>query len=121
MYPVDCVKTRLQCLVRPTSGGPTGLVEGLFQLVQREGIKGSFRGIGAVVCGAGPAHAFYFGIYEQMKKMFQSTTLLSGESQAPITHALSGVCATLAHDSIMTPADGEFPADMNFATLNVTP
>ena len=32
------------------------------------------RGLGAVVAGAGPAHALYFSVYEKMKKQFASVS-----------------------------------------------
>lgn len=32
-----------------------------------------FRGVGAVVAGAGPAHAFYFATYEHSKKVISDT------------------------------------------------
>lgn len=31
-----------------------------------------FRGVGAVVAGAGPAHAFYFATYEQSKEVLSN-------------------------------------------------
>lgn len=65
----------------------------------------SFRGIGAVVCGAGPAHAFYFALYERIKTILVSRTN-SDSTLNHLAHATSGACATVVHDAVMTPADG---------------
>ena len=57
-----------------------------------------------VAFAAGPAHALYFSCYERMK------ILLSRTSQAghdPMANALAGCVATLFHDALMVPADGE--------------
>ncbi|BHF59473.1 hypothetical protein SprV_0100243200 [Sparganum proliferum] len=100
MYPVDCVKTRLQC-IRPSGGQRyLSVSDGLYRLISQEGFFKSFRGIGAVVAGAGPAHALYFALYEQLKRRLASPT----ESNH-LSHAFSGASATLVHDAIMTPAD----------------
>ncbi|VDL96925.1 unnamed protein product [Schistocephalus solidus] len=100
MYPVDCVKTRLQC-IRPSGGQRyLSVSDGLYRLLRQEGFFKSFRGIGAVVAGAGPAHALYFALYEQLKKRFSSPT-----DSNHLLHAFSGASATLVHDAIMTPTD----------------
>ncbi|CAH8853073.1 unnamed protein product [Trichobilharzia szidati] len=102
MYPVDCVKTRMQCL-RPMGGGANcpGLLTGLYRLILQEGIPGTLKGSGAVIWGAGPAHAAYFGCYEKMKSFL--TTVSMGSSH--VNHMIAGTCATLLHDAVMTPAD----------------
>lgn len=79
------------------------VISGLARLVRAEGIRGSLRGIGSMVGGAGPAHAAYFGCYEQVKKSVESSTTFS--SLAPL---IGGACATFLHDAVMTPADGMF-------------
>ncbi|PAA53893.1 hypothetical protein BOX15_Mlig009775g1 [Macrostomum lignano] len=100
VYPVDCVKTRLQCL-RPLEGARyAGLIDGLRTLMQTEGIGRSLRGIGAVVAGAGPAHAMYFSCYEQGKR-----SLLGLGWNERASYLVSAIGATLLHDAIMTPAD----------------
>ncbi|PAA49562.1 hypothetical protein BOX15_Mlig034609g4 [Macrostomum lignano] len=100
VYPVDCVKTRLQCL-RPLEGARyRGLLDGLRTIVVTEGIGRTLRGVGAVVFGAGPAHALYFASYEQMKLACARRGF-----NDQIGYGLSAVGATVLHDSIMTPAD----------------
>lgn len=100
VYPVDCVKTRLQC-IRPLEGAKySGLLDGLRTLVYTEGLGKSLRGIGAVVAGSGPAHAMYFSFYEQAKR-----SLLGRGWNERASYLVSAVGATLLHDAIMTPAD----------------
>lgn len=44
-----------------------GIGEVFYKMVAQEGILRPVRGMGAVVCGAGPAHALYFSCYEYLK------------------------------------------------------
>lgn len=56
-----------------------------------------------VALAAGPAHALYFSCYERIKLVF------SGSSQVghnPVANGLAGCFATLLHDALMVPADG---------------
>lgn len=102
MYPVDCVKTRMQCLRPPPEATYSGVTDGLYKLFTQEGIRRSFRGISAVIFGAGPAHALYFGCYEQMKLFLATHT-----THSALVHGVAGACATVLHDAVMTPADGK--------------
>lgn len=63
-----------------------------------------FRGMSAMVLGAGPAHAMYFGCYENVKSVL--TTKMNGNSRnSDLANGLAGACATLFHDVVMTPAE----------------
>lgn len=44
-----------------------GIGEVFQRMVTQEGILRPVRGMGAVVMGAGPAHALYFSCYEYLK------------------------------------------------------
>lgn len=103
MYPVDCVKTRMQCLRPPPEATYSNVLDGLRKLFVNEGFRRSFKGISAVVFGAGPAHALYFGCYEQMKTLLAKQT-----NHSTLVHSIAGGCATILHDAIMVPADGKF-------------
>ncbi|KAJ8866304.1 hypothetical protein PR048_032147 [Dryococelus australis] len=55
----------------PTSNAAyRGVGETLVQMVKNEGVLRPVRGMGAVVLGAGPAHALYFSCYEYLKETF---------------------------------------------------
>uniref|UniRef100_A0A1B6E6V8 Mitoferrin n=1 Tax=Clastoptera arizonana TaxID=38151 RepID=A0A1B6E6V8_9HEMI len=98
MYPLDSVKTRMQSLSGTASY--RGIGEVFYKMVAQEGILRPVRGMGAVVCGAGPAHALYFSCYEYLKDSLQ----LSGIN-SHIAIGSAGCVATILHDGIMTPAD----------------
>lgn len=93
----------MQCIRPAGTQRYLNAVDGLVQLVRAEGVRGSLRGIGAMIGGAGPAHAAYFGCYEQIKKAVEQTSIQSTH----LSPVVGGCFATLAHDSIMTPADGK--------------
>lgn len=101
MYPVDCVKTRMQSIhsVRYQS------VLHAFTTIQKtEGLRRLFRGMGAMVTGAGPAHAMYFAGYERLKYNF---TLFAndGIKNSSLANGIAGSFATILHDIVMNPAE----------------
>ena len=75
------------------------------ELATREGFWGLWRGAPAVVAGAGPAHAIYFGVYENSKHFLIRHL---GQADGSVNHlavGLSGVFATASSEAIFTPAD----------------
>ena len=62
------------------------------------------QGVQTMAMGAGPAHAVYFAVYEQVKHLGE-TSLPSLPDMA--VHAGAAVSATIFHDGVMAPADGE--------------
>lgn len=81
-----------------------GIVDAFVKIVGREGVTRPFRGISATLSGAAPAHALYFACYEQLKNAVGRHSGL-GESSM-LVQAFAASCATVLHDSVMTPADG---------------
>lgn len=100
MYPIDCVKTRMQALQPDPRARYKGVVDGLSQILRGEGIWNTIRGINAVVGGAGPAHALYFSCYEHIKRKMM---MCGGNQQMANVFAAFG--ATVLHDAVMNPAD----------------
>lgn len=98
-YPLDVVKTRMQIA---HSGATISLFQSMNSVYIKEGFKAFTRGIKPVVLSAGPAHALYFGAYEQCKLAFKPLV-----KNDPVSHALSGAVATLFHDGFVTPFDGK--------------
>ncbi|XP_065179480.1 mitoferrin-like [Sycon ciliatum] len=98
MYPLDCIKTRMQSMV--VTPQHHGIIRMFQHMVAKEGIRAPFRGIGVVMCGAGPAHALYFASYEKLKGMFEDQTAYKS-----LVHGASGAVATLLHDAFMNPVD----------------
>lgn len=105
------------------AAGKYGIRATFLQMIQQESIRRPFKGMGAVVIGAGPSHALYFSCYEYLKDtMVQKTTtaryhtLIYGKHEGcprscPNTDerlavsGFSGCIATLLHDGIMNPAE----------------
>ncbi|XP_064630233.1 mitoferrin-2-like [Lineus longissimus] len=101
MYPVDCVKTRMQCLRPCPEAQYRNMVHALRHIVQQEGIARTMRGVQAVIGGAGPAHALYFACYEELKWMFRGTA----QGHHVLANGAAGCVATLIHDAVMNPAE----------------
>jgi len=102
MYPIDVVKTRMQCINPDPHANYRGIGHAMREMMTKEGFFRPVRGMHVVAIAAGPAHALYFSIYERMK------VELSGRSQAghnPIANGVAGCFATLLHDALMVPAD----------------
>lgn len=98
MYPLDSVKTRMQSISPSHSG--FSVYQTLSNMVTREGLMRPLRGMGAVVLGAGPAHAFYFGTYEYTKE-----TLSKFSRSNHMHYIAAATMATLIHDAISIPTE----------------
>lgn len=99
MFPVDTIKTRMQALGScPIK--TVGVRTALRSILQSDGLAGLYRGIAAMGLGAGPSHAVYFSVYEFCKKNFSG-----GNPNNHLAYAMSGVCATVMSDAVLTPMD----------------
>ncbi|XP_014097635.1 mitoferrin [Bactrocera oleae] len=98
MYPLDSVKTRMQSLSPVTSNYDISTT--FKNMIKKEGIMRPIRGVSAVVAGAGPAHALYFGSYEMTKELLTRFT-----TNNHVNYMASGVIATLIHDAVSNPTD----------------
>ena len=61
--------------------------EALYKMVRYEGVLRPIKGVSAVICSAGPAHALYFACYEKMKEVISGTT--DAYKQTHLAHGLS--------------------------------
>eukprot|EP00405_Crypthecodinium_cohnii_P012462 CAMPEP_0206432982 /NCGR_PEP_ID=MMETSP0324_2-20121206/8268_1 /ASSEMBLY_ACC=CAM_ASM_000836 /TAXON_ID=2866 /ORGANISM="Crypthecodinium cohnii, Strain Seligo" /LENGTH=322 /DNA_ID=CAMNT_0053899173 /DNA_START=78 /DNA_END=1046 /DNA_ORIENTATION=- len=77
LFPLDCVKTRVQSGVGFAKAG---------------GFKSIYRGVGVTAVGAVPASAIFFCTYEHMKERYGSALLAS-------------LCGELAASSVRVPVD----------------
>lgn len=98
MFPVDSVKTRMQSLACDRQ--QMGITKQLVTMVKEEGMFRPIRGVSAMMAGAGPAHAMYFGVLETGKHM-------ATRSNVPLHFGdgIAAVFATTLHDGVMTPAE----------------
>ncbi|NWR94110.1 MFRN1 protein, partial [Furnarius figulus] len=104
MYPVDSVKTRMQSLQPDPKAQYRSVYEALKKMVLTEGLWRPLRGINVTMLGAGPAHAMYFACYENIKKSLSDTLQQGGNSH--LANGIAGSVATLLHDAVMNPAEG---------------
>lgn len=102
MYPVDVVKTRMQCINPDPHAKYRGIWHAIREMIANEGLLRPVRGMHIVALAAGPAHALYFSCYEHMKLLFSGTSQVGHN---PIANGLAGCFATLFHDAVMVPAD----------------
>lgn len=96
IFPVDTIKTHAQSLGEKSSMRSISV-----QIYQQHGVRGFFRGLPALISGAAPAHAVFFGIYEATKHLFGGN--MAGHH--PFEVAMAGACATVAMDAVLTPMD----------------
>lgn len=99
LFPVDSVKTRMQSLACEKQHR-MGIREMLRGMIAEEGFRRPIRGASAMMAGAGPAHAMYFGCIEMGKRM-------SAKYKTPAIFGDGGsaIMATCLHDAVMTPSE----------------
>ncbi|CAF0790018.1 unnamed protein product [Brachionus calyciflorus] len=102
IYPVDVVKTRMQCLKPDPNARYNGIIDAFVKIVRNEGAFRPVRGMGVVAFGAGPAHALYFSCYEFIKNNFSGSQKAGENSKI---NFIAGCFATLLHDAVMVPSD----------------
>lgn len=125
MYPVDNIKTRIQAAhhsAHPhhSSNLNQSLINSVKRISSTEGLKSLWKGISAVILGAGPAHAVYFGVYEFFKtNLIDTHNSPSSDYASPyLNHgifntdfayyakiAMAGGLATAASEALMNPFD----------------
>ncbi|XP_078499675.1 mitoferrin-2 isoform X1 [Lissotriton helveticus] len=103
MYPVDCVKTRMQRLQPEPAARYRNVMDALMRIIRTEGFWRPMRGLNVTATGAGPAHALYFACYEKLKKTLSDKIRPGGNSH--IANGAAGCVATLLHDAAMNPAE----------------
>ncbi|XP_006001880.1 mitoferrin-1 [Latimeria chalumnae] len=103
MYPIDCVKTRMQSLQPDPAARYRNVMDALKRIVRTEGFWRPMRGLNVTATGAGPAHALYFACYEKLKKTLSDVIRPGGNSH--IANGTAGCVATLLHDAAMNPAE----------------
>ncbi|KAL2083114.1 hypothetical protein ACEWY4_020887 [Coilia grayii] len=103
MFPIDCVKTRMQSLQPEPAARYRNVLEALGRIVRTEGVWRPMRGLNATAIGAGPAHALYFACYEKLKKTLSDAIHPGANSH--LANGTAGCVATLLHDAAMNPAE----------------
>lgn len=118
--PLEVIKTRLQSsrlalrtvyypqvhlgtisgagVVRPTSVTP-GLLQVLKSILEKEGPKSLFRGLGPNLVGVAPSRAVYFACYSKAKEQFNGIFVPNSN----IVHIFSAGSAAFVTNSLMNP------------------
>ncbi|KAI6080010.1 Solute carrier family 25 member 33-like protein [Aix galericulata] len=117
--PLEVVKTRLQSsqltlrplclseiqlpgmsvrLVNPTPPSP-GVLKLLRTILEKEGMRSLFRGLGPNLVGVAPSRAIYFAAYSGVKEKLN--TVLVPESKK--VHMLSAACAGITSSTLTNP------------------
>ncbi|CAL8358953.1 unnamed protein product [Boreogadus saida] len=103
MFPIDCVKTRMQSLQPDPAAHYRNVMDALRRIIATEGVWRPMRGLNATAVGAGPAHALYFACYEKLKKTLSDRIHPGANSH--LANGAAGCVATLLHDAAMNPAE----------------
>ncbi|XP_072464892.1 solute carrier family 25 member 33 [Notamacropus eugenii] len=118
--PLEVIKTRLQSsrlalrtvyypqvqlgtisgagVVRPTSVSP-GLLQVLKSILEKEGPRSLFRGLGPNLVGVAPSRAVYFGCYSKAKEQFNGIFVPNSN----IVHIFSSGSAAFITNTLMNP------------------
>lgn len=103
MFPVDCVKTRMQSLQPDPAARYRNVMDALRRIIATEGVWRPMRGLNATAIGAGPAHALYFACYEKLKRTLSD--VIHPGANSHLANGAAGCVATLLHDAVMNPAE----------------
>ncbi|XP_029621190.1 mitoferrin-2 isoform X1 [Salmo trutta] len=103
MFPIDCVKTRMQSLQPEPAARYRNVMDALRRIITTEGVWRPMRGLNATAVGAGPAHALYFACYEKLKKSLGD--IIHPGANSHLANGTAGCVATLLHDAAMNPSE----------------
>ncbi|KAL8198349.1 UNVERIFIED_CONTAM: hypothetical protein K2H54_006235 [Gekko kuhli] len=118
--PLEVIKTRLQSsklafravyypqvqlgtisgagVVRPTSVSP-GLLQVLKSILEKEGPRSLFRGLGPNLVGVAPSRAVYFACYSKAKELFNNVFVPNSN----VVHVCAAGSAAFITNSLMNP------------------
>lgn len=102
MYPVDSLKTRVQCAGAGSSASRS-VLRSVASISRQEGPLALWRGVSSVVLGAGPSHVIYFGLYEYLKQAMQAGQ--QDGTHRPVGVGAAATVATLVSEAVMNPFD----------------
>lgn len=104
-HPFDTIKVRLQTMPAPAPGQPpmyTGTVDCVAKSVQKEGIKGLYKGMGAPLVGVAPIFALSFLGFKIGKEIQQTKP---GEKLNNLQLAAAGGFSGIMTTAIMAPGE----------------
>ncbi|CCH61059.1 hypothetical protein TBLA_0D05670 [Henningerozyma blattae CBS 6284] len=102
MFPVDSLKTRIQSSSSPLKLMSSNISTQLKNIIHTQGYLAPWKGVQAILVGAGPAHAIYFATYEACKSRLIKE---NDTGYHPFKIALCGATATTVSDFLFNPFD----------------
>lgn len=107
LTPVELVKIRLQVNTArksTSSSDKIGPIKEAKGIIQREGLKGLYRGLGITVLRDAPAHGVYFWTYEYSREWLHPGCR-KGAEESLLTMLTAGGCAGVASWIVCYPLD----------------
>ncbi|CAM9558423.1 unnamed protein product [Chrysoparadoxa australica] len=102
LHPLDTAKARLQS---PNGGEFKNTLHVLRVAMTEEGVKGLYRGFGAVALGGTPGTCIYLTTYEALKRHFLAAPLMQDEGNHFLAYSAAGMLAEAACCIVYTPVD----------------
>jgi len=90
-HPIDTCKAKLQ-----SNNNFTGIIEVVTKTAKIEGIKGFYKGIGAVLVGGIPGICVYISTYELFKENADKYNLLKDKKMNFIKYLIGGMIAEIS-------------------------
>ena len=109
MHPIDTIKAKLQVISIPglnegsQAVGKGAMSKIIRETINKEGIRGLYRGFGIHVGGSIPAGGLYYGSYEFFKKNTLKNEFLS--QHAFLAYLMGGIFAETISCIIFVPVD----------------
>lgn len=100
-HPFDTVKLRLQM----AQGNFSGALDCTTQTIQKEGVRGLYRGMMSPLATVPLANAVVFGTYGQAKTFLQSRHLDQTTPLTPMEAMLAGAWAGFINTVVITPVE----------------
>lgn len=94
----SCSRTLQSAVVRSRQR-QTGLIHCIKNIVQTEGVRALFKGLGPNLIGVAPSRAVYFYAYAKSKQVLN--TFVSSET--PVVHIISAACAGFSSATCTNP------------------
>jgi hypothetical protein len=109
-HPLDTAKARLQAPGSPGGSNPVygGPIDALVRTTRSEGIRGLYRGFGAVIVGGTPGTVLYLCTYDLAKQKLVSLRSNRSEANADddfVVHFFSGMIAETTACIVYVPVD----------------
>lgn len=114
LYPLDTIKTRLQKSRKTLSSSPDGQISKPPAPSLRQTIRGIYAGLPSVLLGSAPSAAFFFIVYDGVKRSLlssPSTSISTSQQPSPtwqqtfVAHSLASSLGEIAACTVRVPTE----------------